>query len=51
MKRISIIFLLTICVNFLFANLLYDITDGKYIPRNVNMPRSCLLYTTDAADE
>ncbi len=40
MKRISIIFLLTLCVNFLFANLLYDITDGKFRPRNVNMPRS-----------
>lgn len=40
MKRISIIFILTICVNFLSANLLFDITDGKFKPRNVNMPRS-----------
>lgn len=40
MKRISIILLLTLCVNFLFANLLYDITDGKFRPSNVNMPRS-----------
>ncbi|MFT3753889.1 MAG: DPP IV N-terminal domain-containing protein [Paludibacter sp.] len=40
MKRISIIFILTLCVNFLSANLLFDITDGKFKPRNVNMPRS-----------
>ncbi|HET7732341.1 MAG TPA: DPP IV N-terminal domain-containing protein, partial [Paludibacter sp.] len=40
MKRITIIFILTLFINFLFANLLYDITDGKFKPQNVNMPRS-----------
>ena len=40
MKRITITFILTLYINFLFANLLYDITDGKFKPQNVNMPRS-----------
>ena len=40
MKRITIAFLLALSVNFSFANLLYDITDGKFRPRNVDMPRS-----------
>jgi len=40
MKRITIIFILTLFINFSFANLLYDITDGKFKPQNVNMPRS-----------
>jgi dipeptidyl-peptidase-4 len=40
MKRISLIFILTLCVNVLFANLLYDITDGKYRVKSIEMPRS-----------
>ena len=40
MKRITIVFSLILYVNFLFANLLYDITDGKFKPQHINMPRS-----------
>ena len=40
MKRISLIFILTLCVNVLFANLLYDITDGKYRVKSIEIPRS-----------
>jgi len=40
MKRFKLIFVLTLCVNFSFANLLYDITDGKFKARNIDMPQS-----------
>jgi len=40
MKRFTLVFVLTLCVNSLFANLLYDITDGKFKAKNVDMPRS-----------
>jgi dipeptidyl-peptidase 4 len=40
MKRFKLIFVLTLCVNFSFANLLYDITDGKFRARNIDMPQS-----------
>lgn len=40
MKRFISIFVLTLSVNILFANLLYDITDGKFRAKNVDMPRS-----------
>ena len=40
MKRINLIFVLTLCVNTLFAGLLYDITDGKYKVKTIDIPRS-----------
>lgn len=40
MKRLSLIFVLTISVNFLSASLLYDILDGKYKAKTVDIPRS-----------
>ena len=40
MKRITLIFVLYFAVQFSFANLLYDITDGKYKAKTVNIPRS-----------
>jgi len=40
MKRFKLIFVLTLCVNFSFANLLYDITDGKFRVKSVEMPKS-----------
>jgi dipeptidyl-peptidase-4 len=40
MKRYKLIFVLALCVNFSYANLLYDITDGKYKAKNIDMPRS-----------
>jgi len=40
MKRISLIFVLTLCVNSLFAGLLYDITDGKFKVKTIDIPRS-----------
>lgn len=40
MKRFKLIFVLTLCVNFSFAGLLYDITDGKFKIKSVEMPRS-----------
>ena len=40
MKRFTLTFLLALCVNFLFANLLYDITDGKFRAKSVDIPRS-----------
>lgn len=40
MKRFTLIFVLTLCINILFASLLYDITDGKFKAKNVDMPRS-----------
>ena len=40
MKRFKIIFVLTLCVNTLFAGLLYDITDGKFKVKSIAIPRS-----------
>ena len=40
MKRFSLLFGLTLLVNFSFANLLYDILDGKYKVKSVEIPRS-----------
>jgi dipeptidyl-peptidase-4 len=40
MKRFALTFVLILSINLLFANLLYDITDGKFRPKNVDMPRS-----------
>jgi len=34
MKRFIFIFVLTLSVEFSFANLLYDITDGKFRAKN-----------------
>ncbi|MDR3653464.1 MAG: S9 family peptidase [Paludibacter sp.] len=54
MKRITLIFVLTLCVNVMFANLLYDITDGKFRVKTVEMPRSMndgLHYTMMVNDK
>lgn len=40
MKRYNLIFVLTLCIQFSFANLLYDITDGKFRPKGFDTPRS-----------
>ncbi|HJV77829.1 MAG TPA: S9 family peptidase [Paludibacter sp.] len=40
MKRFTLTFLLALCVNILFANLLYDITDGKFRAKTTEIPRS-----------
>jgi len=40
MKRLNLIFVLTLCVNTLFASLLYDITDGKFKVKTIDVPRS-----------
>lgn len=40
MKRFTLVFILILSVNFLFANLLYDITDGKFKVKNIDTPRS-----------
>ena len=40
MKRFRLIFVLTLCVNFSFANLLYDITDGKFKIKDTESPKS-----------
>ena len=40
MKRLNLIFVLTLCVNTLFASLLYDITDGKFRVKTMDIPRS-----------
>ena len=40
MKRFALIFVLTLCVNLMFANLLYDITDGKFKVKTAITPRS-----------
>lgn len=40
MKRIHLIFVLTLCVNTLFAGLLSDITDGKFKVKTIDIPRS-----------
>lgn len=42
MKRLTLIFVLTLCVNFMFANLLYDITDGKFKVKTAETPRSMI---------
>lgn len=40
MKRFNVIFVLSLCIQFSFANLLYDITDGKFRPKSFDTPRS-----------
>ena len=40
MKRFTLILILTLSVNLLFANLLYDITDSRFRAKNIDMPRS-----------
>jgi len=40
MRRFTLILILTLSVNLLFANLLYDITDGRFKAKNIDMPRS-----------
>lgn len=40
MKRFTLVIVLTLSINFLFANLLYDITDGKFKVKTLEMPRS-----------
>ena len=40
MKRFTLIFVLTLAANFSFSNLLYDILDGKYKPKTVEMLHS-----------
>jgi len=40
MKRFTLLFVLTLVLQFSFANLLYDITDGKFEVKTVEMPRS-----------
>jgi dipeptidyl-peptidase-4 len=40
MKRFNLIFVLTLCANTLFASLLYDITDGKFRVKTIDLPRS-----------
>lgn len=40
MKRFTLVFISILSVNFLFANLLYDITDGKFKVKNIDTPRS-----------
>jgi len=40
MKRFTLTFLLALSINLLFANLLYDITDGRFRAKSVNTPRS-----------
>ena len=40
MKRFTLIFVLTLAANFSFSNLLYDILDGKYKAKTVEMLHS-----------
>lgn len=40
MKRLKLIFVLTLVAQLSFANLLYDITDGKFRSRGFDTPRS-----------
>jgi dipeptidyl-peptidase-4 len=40
MKRFTLVFSLTLCINFLFANFLTDITDGKFRVKTIDIPRS-----------
>jgi len=42
MKRIKIIFVLTLIVQFSYSNLLYDILDGKFKAKSIDMPRSMI---------
>jgi len=42
MKRIKIIFVLTLLVQFSYSNLLYDILDGKFKAISIDMPRSMI---------
>ncbi len=40
MKRLNLIFALTLCFNFSFASLLYDITDGNFKIKSIETPTS-----------
>jgi dipeptidyl-peptidase-4 len=40
MKRFGLLIVLIFCLQFSFANLLYDITDGKFKGQTIEMPRS-----------
>ncbi len=40
MKRLKVLFVLTICIQFAYSNLLYDIIDGKYKPNKFIIPVS-----------
>jgi len=40
MKRFTLLFVLTLVLQFSFANLLYDITDGKFKVKTLEMPQS-----------
>lgn len=40
MKRITLLIVLYLAVQFSFGNLLYDITDGKFKAKTVDIPRS-----------
>jgi len=42
MKRIKLVLILILCVNFSYAGLLYDILDGKYKAKAIDAPRSML---------
>jgi len=53
MKRIKLVLILILCVNFSYAGLLYDILDGKYKAKAIDAPRSMLdgeHYTTLVKD-
>ena len=40
MKRFSLLFVLTLTAHFSFASLLYDLIDGKYKVKSIEIPRS-----------
>ena len=40
MKRLKVLFVLTICLQFAYSNLLYDIVDGKYKSKKFIIPVS-----------
>ncbi len=40
MKRVGLLFISFFTITFVFGNLLYDITDGKYKAKKLEMPRS-----------
>lgn len=40
MKRLTAILVFTLALQFSFANLLYDITDGNFRPKHFDLPRS-----------
>ena len=42
MKRIKLVLILILCINFSYAGLLYDILDGKYKAKAIDAPRSML---------